>query len=194
MPDLISPLTVATDPGWAAVAIKDFDAFLQDHANCERKASALAMSLIVRYADREKILSPLIALAQEELSHFRQVFDLMQARGLRLVKDSPDPYVNQLLSVLRHGRNERFLDQLLLATLIESRGAERFRLVSETLEETALKAFYERLWKSEAGHGVLFVELARHYFSADEIDTRLAEMAAHEGTVIAKLEWRSALH
>ncbi len=194
MSDISAPLTVATDPGWAKAATKDFDAFLQDHANCERKASALAMSLIVRYADREKILSPLIALAQEELSHFRQVFDLMQARGLRLVKDSPDPYVNQLLSILRHGRNERFLDQLLLATLIESRGAERFRLVAESLEEPALKAFYKRLWKSEAGHGVLFVELARNYFPAAEIDVRLAEMAEHEAKVIAKLAWRSALH
>ncbi len=194
MSDLSAPLTVATDPGWAKVAVKDFDAFLQDHANCERKASALAMSLVVKYADREKILSPLIALAQEELSHFRQVFDLMQTRGLGLVKDSPDPYINQLLPALRHGRDERFLDRLLLATLIESRGAERFRLVAEALEEPALKSFYEHLWKSEDGHGLLFVELAKNYFSADAIHARLAELAEHEGMVISGLAWRSALH
>ena len=43
----------------------DFDRFLIDHAACERKASATAMSFVVRYPDRDRVLEPLIALAIE---------------------------------------------------------------------------------------------------------------------------------
>ncbi|MDX1432486.1 MAG: tRNA isopentenyl-2-thiomethyl-A-37 hydroxylase MiaE, partial [Gammaproteobacteria bacterium] len=105
-------LLVATHPDWVHAVLADFDAFVQDHANCERKASALAMSLVVKHPDRTAIIPTLIALAQEELEHFRQVHDLMSQRGLPLVSDVPDPYVNQLLACMRHGREQRFLDRM----------------------------------------------------------------------------------
>uniref|UniRef100_A0A450ZWG7 tRNA-(Ms[2]io[6]A)-hydroxylase n=1 Tax=Candidatus Kentrum sp. TUN TaxID=2126343 RepID=A0A450ZWG7_9GAMM len=187
-------LLADTDPGWVAGIKGNFDAFLADHANCERKASALAMSLIVKYPDRVAIIPRLIALAQEELEHFQEVYALMEKRGLQIVRDTRDPYVEQLLELLRHGRDERFLDRLCVASLIECRGAERFRIISEALDDPALKAFYRDLWASEAKHGNLFATFALEYFDADTVYTRLEEMANEEAGIIGKLAWRPALH
>uniref|UniRef100_A0A450UH23 tRNA-(Ms[2]io[6]A)-hydroxylase n=1 Tax=Candidatus Kentrum sp. LFY TaxID=2126342 RepID=A0A450UH23_9GAMM len=187
-------LLADTDPGWVTVIKENFDAFLADHANCERKASALAMSLIVKYPDRVAIIPPLIDLAQEELAHFQAVYALMEERGQQIVRDTRDPYVEQLLGLLRHGRDERFLDRLCVASLIECRGAERFRIISEALDDPALKTFYRDLWASEARHGNLFATLALTYFDADIVYPRLEEMAREEARIIGELDWRPALH
>lgn len=187
-------LQVATPPEWVDAVLSDFDAFLVDHANCERKASALAMSLVVKYPDRTAILPGLITLAQEELQHFAEAYALMECRGLRLGKDIPDPYVNQLLKTARHGRDERFIDRMLLSSVIEARGAERFGLLAENLTEPEIGAFYTRLWKSEVKHAHVFVHLLMKEFDADQIYARLDELAAMEARVVQSLELRPALH
>jgi len=187
-------LLVATHPDWVNAVLADFDAFIQDHANCERKASALAMSLVVKHPDRTRIVPTLIALAQEELEHFRQVYALMAARGLALVKDTQDPYVNQLVTCMRHGREPRFLDRLLISSLIECRGAERFGIIAKALEDASLKAFYTSLWKAETKHGHQFVDMALKYFDADSMLARLAELAEREADIMQGLEWRASLH
>lgn len=187
-------LIVATDPGWVGPIIENFGAFLQDHANCERKASALAMSMVVKYPDRTKIVPRLIALAREELEHFEQVYHLMVSRGLPLLKDAPDPYVNQLLQHCRHGREHRFLDRLLISSLVECRGAERFKLIFEALEDRELKRFYRDLAGSEAKHGHQFAEMALEYFEETSVYRRLGELAVVESTIVAELPWRASLH
>ena len=141
-------LLVATDPDWVNFIITRFDAFLADHANCERKASALAMSLVVKYPDRGAITDDLIGLAQEELAHFRQVYALMRRRGLSLVKDTQDPYVNRLLALTRDGREQRFLDRLLIFSLVEGRGAERFSIIADAVADPELREFYRCLGKA----------------------------------------------
>lgn len=187
-------LLSATDPKWVDVIIGNFDTFLADHANCERKASALAMSMVVRYPDRAEIIPALIELAQEELEHFSQVYTLMEKRGVSLIKDEPDSYVNQLGKKMRHGREDRFLDQLLVASLIECRGAERFRIIAEALKDPELKQFYKILAGAEAKQGHVFVELALNYYNEDEIYPRLQELAKFEAEIVTKLEWRASLH
>ena len=187
-------LLVATHPDWVKGVLADFDAFIQDHANCERKASALAMSLVVKHPDRTRIVPALIALAQEELEHFRQVYELMVSRGLELVKDTQDPYVNQLAACMRHGREPRFLDRLLVSSLIECRGAERFRLIANALEDESLKEFYTSLWKAETKHGHQFVDMALEYVDADTTRVRLQELAEREAEIVQGLEWQASLH
>jgi len=187
-------LLVATHPDWVHVVLADFDAFIQDHANCERKASALAMSLVVKHPDRTRIVPALIALAQEELEHFRQVYDLMASRGLELVKDTQDPYVNQLAACMRHGREARFLDRLLVSSLIECRAAERFGIIANALEDAGLKSFYTSLWKAETKHGHQFVDMALKYVDAETTRTRLEALAQREAEIVQSLEWRASLH
>ena len=194
MPRKSIDLLVATDPEWVSVILADFDAFLQDHANCERKASALAMSLVVKYPDRARATAPLIAIAQEELEHFRQVHEQMQRRHLTLIKDSQDPYVNQLLALMRHGRDARFLDRMLIASVIECRGAERFALIAAALEESGLRDLYRDLWKAEVKHAHQFVELVLGYFDPATVYARLHEIAEREADIVQHLEWRPALH
>ena len=75
-------LRVDTPHTWVATALSDFDAFLVDHASCERKASAVGMSFVVRYPDRPEIIEPMIQFAREELEHFHAVVRIVQARGL----------------------------------------------------------------------------------------------------------------
>jgi tRNA 2-(methylsulfanyl)-N6-isopentenyladenosine37 hydroxylase len=187
-------LLVATHPDWVKVVLADFDAFIQDHANCERKASALAMSLVVKYPDRTRIVPALIALAQEELEHFRQVHALMMSRGLALVKDTQDPYVNRLAACMRHGREARFIDRLLVSSLIECRGAERFQIIADALRDPELKAFYTSLAKAEIKHGHQFVDMALKYANADSTRARLEDLAEQEAAIVQGLEWRASLH
>ncbi len=187
-------LSVATDPAWVQVILDNFDEFMQDHANCERKASALALSLAMKYADRKRLIPHMIRLAQEELEHFAEVYEMMEQRGISLGNEIKDPYVNGLLSHCRTEPEERFLDRMLISSVIEARGAERFGLIAEALEDAELKAFYKRLWAAEMKHGHLFANLMLHYFSEDVIRARLSQLLDAEGKIIQKLEWRPSLH
>lgn len=181
--------------GWIDAVMADFDAFLQDHANCERKASSMAMSFVARYPDRLEILPELIETAVEELEHFRDVYAIMEARGLQLPHViGEDLYVKQLLKACRTGRDERFIDRMLLASVIECRGAERFRLVYEALPPGELRDFYHRLWASEAKHGHIFVKMLTHYFEMDSFYPRLLELVELEAEVLKGLELKAALH
>jgi len=186
---------VASSPEWVAAVISDFDSFLQDHANCERKASAMAMSFVAKYPDRTEIIPELIETGVEELEHFQSVYKIMEARGVRLPAEmEQDLYIKKLLQGCRSGREERFMDRLLLASVIECRGAERFRLIYEALAEGALKQFYHNLWASEAKHGHIFVKMALVYFDENEVYSRLKELNALEGTILRTLPIRAALH
>ncbi|MFW2439720.1 MAG: tRNA-(ms[2]io[6]A)-hydroxylase [Arenicellales bacterium] len=194
MPQLRAPLASTTDPDWVQVILENFDDFLIDHASCERKAMAYAMSVIVKYPDRTEIIPDLLQVAQDELDHFRDVLELMEQRGLQMVPDEPDPYVNQLIKICRHGRDERLLDRLLVASVIETRGAERFRIIAESLEDAELSEFYRDLWATEARHGDVFKKMALHYFSEAEIEQRNQEIIEAEAEILAGLEWRASLH
>lgn len=184
----------ATNPAWVQVILADFDTFLADHANCERKASALAMSLVVKHPNRTRIIPALVDVAREELEHFAQVYDLMQRRGLLLAKDEPDPYVNALLALSRHAREPRLLDRLLIASVVECRGAERFQILAGALGDPGLKAFYHALWKAETKHGHQFVDMALKYFPENEVYTRLGALMMAEAAIIESLPWRASLH
>ena len=187
-------LLLPTPAEWVETVLADFDTFLLDHANCERKASALAMSLVVKYPDRQPILAGLIDLAQEELQHFREVYEILEQRGLTLTKDEPDPYVNQLLQLARHGREERFIDRMLISSVVECRGAERFGILATALGDSPLQSFYERLWKAEAKHGHQFVHLLLKVCEEDTVFARLEELMKLEATIVETLSLRPALH
>ncbi len=185
---------VNTSPAWVKAVCRDFDAFLLDHANCERKASAMAMSFIVKYPDRPYLIPAMIDLALEETEHFRDVYGICAKRGLTLRKDEPDPYVKRLLDAARHGRDERLIDRMLIASVIECRGAERFGLLARELEDETMRAFYSRLWKAELKHGHLFVHLLLKEFDERLVYPRLHELLELEAGIVAELEFRPALH
>lgn len=188
-------LKLASNYEWLAAVMSDFDSFLQDHADCERKASTMAMSFVAKYPDRLEILPELIETGIEELEHFQQVYALMASRGIRLRPSiGEDKYVTGLIKLCHSGREERFLDRLLIASVLETRGAERFRLVAEQLEDVTLQRFYKSLWTSEAKHGHLFVKMALNYFDSEQVYQRLDWWLDREAEAIDLLEIRPALH
>ena len=187
-------LKFKTPPSWAENIVDAMDAFLPDHAAAEKKASAMAMTLVAHYPDKPRLVSAMIDLALEELSHFRAVVKLMHERGLTLLPDQKDSYVNDLRRCCRQGTEQYFLDRLLIAGIIEARGAERFGLIAEALPEGDLKRFYRSITRSELAHEGLFLQLAEHYFDVQEVQTRFDELLVKEAAIAEALPFRPALH
>jgi len=181
-------------PEWLDAVLGDFDAFLLDHAACERKASATAMSLVAHYPDRPELVGAMIDLAAEELEHFRRVWRRLAERGLTLGPDQKDPYVVRLQREYRKGSREYFLDRLLVSGIVEARGCERFGLVAAALPAGDLRDFYREIARSEVRHRGIFLELSRVYFDDSEIGPRLDELLEVEARVLAELPPRAAVH
>ena len=185
----------ASPTAWVEAVINDFDSFLQDHADCERKASAMAMSLVAKYPNRLEIIPDLIDTAVEEMEHFRDVYALMQSRGIQLRHEMvKDPYIKALRGCMKSGIEAQFLDRLLIGSVVECRGAERFHLIYEAMPVGEVKQFYHRLWASEAKHGNMFTELALIYYPKDQVYDRLDRLMDQEAKIVANLEIRAALH
>ena len=187
-------LTRPSSDCWLECVMANFDEFLIDHAANERKASAMAMSLVAHYPDRALLVSSMIDLALEELNHFRQVVRLLQQRNLVMLPDEKDPYVNQMRTHVRKGPDAYFLDRLLSGAVIEARGEERFKLIAESLGDEKLRTFYKSLANSEKGHHELFIRLALNYFDENDVRGRLADWVAIEDNIVHQLPRRSRLH
>lgn len=182
-------------PQWIEAVMADFPSFLQDHADCERKASATAMSFVAKYPNRVEIIPELIDIGVEELEHFQQVYALMASKGIQLAHViHPDPYIKQLMGLCHSGIEERFLDRLLIASIVETRGAERFRIVSDAQEDEDLFRFYKMLWISEAKHGHVYVKMALNYFDEEKVYDRLKWWVDREAEIIQSIPIRAALH
>lgn len=189
-------LRTATPPVWLEAVFADFDAFLIDHAACERKASATGMSFVVKYPDRKELMEPLIEFAREELEHFHIMYRIIAERGLTLTDDYKDAYVNGLRAKLRSSSEELLLDRLLVAGIVEARGFERLHMVAEALPESEenLKRVYLDLARAESRHHALFFRLARLYFAAPVVEARARELLDHEAELVARLPHRAAVH
>jgi len=188
-------LAIDSKQEWIDAVMSDFNAFLQDHADCERKASSMAMSFVAKYPNRVEIIPELIEIGIEELEHFQQVYNLMASKGIQLAHSiGEDPYLKALLKLCHSGREERFLDRLLIASIVETRGAERFKMVAEAQTEPDMQKFYKTLWVSEAKHGHVFVKMALNYFEKDNVYDRLKWWVDQEAPIIDGLPIRAALH
>ena len=189
-----SPLRYRTPAAWTNEVLANFDAFLQDHAAAEKKASGMAISMLSHYPDRTELVAAMADLAVEELTHYREVVKWIHRRGLVTTADAKDPYVIAFRESLRQGREIYFMDRLLIASIIEARGAERFGLVAEALEPGPLKQFYQSIARSEERHFELFLDLANQYLNAEEVAVRWDELLEIEAALVEKLPIRAALH
>ncbi len=187
-------LLYQTPPVWAECVVAAMDDFLPDHAAAEKKASSMAMTMVSHYPDRPELVMAMIDLAIEELNHYRAVVKLMNERGLCLLPDEKDPYVNNLRKAIRHGKDHYFMDRLLIGAIVEARGAERFGLVAQALPPGALQRFYQMITRSEEEHQGLFIELAELYFDPPDVRARLNELLVVEADIVKELPLRPALH
>ena len=190
-------LKLPTDPRWINVAKQNLEEILTDHAYCEQKAASTAISLIIGFPRNSELVSAMTDLAQEEMSHFKMVHDLILERGYTLGIERKDEYVLQLLMFFPKGgsREAQLTHRLLCAALIEARSCERFRILSEELEDRKLRSFYRKLMISEANHYKLFLKLARKYGPSKEtVDQKWQSLLDYEATVIRKLGDKESIH
>jgi tRNA-(ms[2]io[6]A)-hydroxylase len=185
-------LQLVTDPRWVDLASISLEEILTDHAWCEQKAATSCVTLITKYSDKEKLVNELAPIVTEEWGHFRQVLTEMNKRNLKLGPQRKDVYVNKLLEFQKKGGSpeERFLDHLLTMALIEARSCERFKRLSEGLEDDYMKNFYRKFMESEAGHYTLFINLADTYLSKEKVRKRWKEWIAYETDVMLNMEIR----
>ncbi|UYQ94396.1 tRNA-(ms[2]io[6]A)-hydroxylase [Chitinophaga horti] len=185
-------LKLPTDPRWVNLAAISLEDVLTDHAFCEQKAATSCISLIQRYPEREKLVFELAPIVTEEWGHFRQVLAEMKKRGFKLGRQRKDEYVNELRKHERKGGHAdlQFLDRLLIFALIEARSCERFRLLSEGLDDAYLRDFYYKFMVSEAGHYRLFIDLANEYMDEEVVRTRWQEWLKIEADIIENLAVR----
>jgi tRNA-(ms[2]io[6]A)-hydroxylase len=187
-------LAAATDGAWLQRALADVDEILVDHAHCEKKAASTALSLLFRYPERGELLVPLARLAQEELGHFAEVVEVLDARGVGLRHQVPSSYAGALMAAVRQAEPDRLVDTLLCAALIEARSCERMQLLADALTDDRLVTLYRGLLRAEARHHATYVRLAAAVVDSDAVDARLAELARHEAAVIADATPRPRLH
>ena len=182
-------LHLPTDPRWADLANISLEDILTDHAYCEQKAATSCISLIQRYSDKEKLVSELAPVVTEEWGHFRLVLAELRKRNLRLGKQRKDEYVNNLMPFQKKdgSDDDRFLDRLLIFALIEARSCERFKRLSEGLNDHYLENFYRRFMESEAGHYTLFIELAETYIEKNKVRLRWQQWLEYEAAVMKAL-------
>lgn len=185
-------LQLPTDPRWVNLAEMQLEEILTDHAYCEQKAATTCISLIQRYPDRTVMVEELAPIVTEEWGHFRIVLAELKKRGLQLGEQRKDVYVNKLLEFQKKGGNaeDRFLDRLLTMALIEARSCERFKRLSEGLDDDYMRNFYRRFMESEAGHYTLFITLSELYLPKDKVRKRWKEWLEFEKEMIGNLEMR----
>ena len=177
-------LQLPTDPRWVDLAGKSIEEILTDHAYCEQKAATTCISLIQRYSEREKLVKELAPIVTEEWGHFRLVLQELEKRNLKLGKQRKDEYVNKLIDFQKQGGSveSRMLDQLLTMALIEARSCERFKRLSEGLNDEYLRNFYRRFMESEAGHYTLFITLAERYLPKEKVRKRWKEWSTRRAS------------
>lgn len=189
-------LKLPTDPRWVNIVEKNIEEILTDHAYCEQKAASTAISLIVTHPEYSELVSAMTALAKEEMSHFKMVHDRMLARGYTLGRDRRDEYVVKLMTFFPKGgsRVTNLVHRLLYAALIEARSCERFRLLSENLEDKELADFYRSLMVGEANHYTMFLNFARKYGERKEVDKKWQDLLEFEAEIMKDLGKSETMH
>ncbi|EGV42052.1 tRNA-(ms[2]io[6]A)-hydroxylase [Bizionia argentinensis JUB59] len=189
-------LKLPTDPRWVNIVEKNIEFILTDHAYCEQKAASTAISLIIGFPEYTELVQEMIALVKEEISHFKMVHDRIIDNGWILGRDRKDEYVLKLITFFPKGgsRTTQLVHRLLYAALIEARSCERFRLLSEELEDKELAEFYRKLMVSEANHYTMFLGFARQYGNREEVDKKWNDLLEFEADIMKDLSKKETIH
>jgi tRNA 2-(methylsulfanyl)-N6-isopentenyladenosine37 hydroxylase len=191
-------LTLPTDPRWVNIVEKNIEEILTDHAWCEQKAATNAITIITQNSELPDLVADLIALAKEEMEHFEQVHQMILKRGLTLGRERKDDYVNDLMQYMKRSsdgsRISGFVERMLFSAMIEARSCERFKVLSENIQDEELSKFYRALMESEAGHYTTFITYARKYGEGIDVEKRWREWLAFENEIISSYGKKETIH
>jgi tRNA 2-(methylsulfanyl)-N6-isopentenyladenosine37 hydroxylase len=190
-------LKLPTDPSWVNIVEKNIEEILTDHAYCEQKAATNAISIIISFPEHTELVDEMLALAKEELVHFEMVHNKLKERGFKLGKERKDLYVGEIYKFMRKGWDDRnivLVERLLFSAIVEARSCERFKLLSEQIQDPDLASFYRELMISEATHYTMFISMARKLAKNIDVDKRWQEFLEHEAKVIANYGHSETIH
>jgi tRNA-(ms[2]io[6]A)-hydroxylase len=189
-------LKLPTDPRWVNIVEKNIEEILTDHAYCEQKAATNAITIVVKFPEKTELVNAMLELAQEELGHFKQVHDKLVERGFVLGRERKDEYVNLLYDFQRKGmsREIHLIDRLLFGAMIEARSCERFKVLSENINDEDLRQFYKMLMISEANHYTMFISYARKYAGQENVEERWQQWLDYEGEIIKGFGLKETIH
>jgi tRNA-(ms[2]io[6]A)-hydroxylase len=189
-------LKLATDPRWVDIVESNIEEILTDHAYCEQKATSNALYIVINFPEHTDLVTDMIKLAQEELSHFEMVHEKIKARGFKLGRERKDSYAGEIYAFMRKGHVRKYvlIDRLLFSALIEARSCERFKLLTEQITDKDLSDFYRELMISEAGHYKTFISYARQYAEGEDVDKRWQEFLDFEASILSKYGKKETMH
>ena len=189
-------LKLATDPRWVKIVESNIEEILTDHAWCEQKAATNAIYIIVNNSEKEELVTEMTRIALEEMEHFQMVHNIIKEKGLVLGRERKDNYVNDLVKFAKKdgSRNDALVERLLFAAMIEARSCERFKVLSENIQDPELAKFYRDLMISEAGHYTTFLGFAKQYQENINVDIRWKEWIAYESSIITKYGKQETVH
>ncbi|MFN5030952.1 MAG: tRNA-(ms[2]io[6]A)-hydroxylase [Flavobacteriia bacterium] len=192
-------LKLSTDPRWVNIVEKNIEEILVDHAFCEQKAASNAISMIIQYPHYSDLVEAMTAICQEEMEHFKMVHDKLIERGYKLGFERKDPYVNDLALYLKKTKTQSskkgfFVNQMLFAAMIEARSCERFKILSEEINDEDLRTFYRSLMESEARHYTTFLGFARKYGEGIDIDKCWQQFIEFESSLMEKYGKNETMH
>lgn len=191
-------LKLPTDPRWVNIVETNIGEILSDHAWCEQKAATNAINLIINNSEKEDLVTAMLAISIEEMEHFKMVHDIIKKRGLVLERERKDDYVNELAKYMKQSsdgsRESGLIERLLFAAMIEARSCERFKVLSENINDVELAKFYRDLMESEASHYTTFIGFARKYSETINVDKRWQEWLDFEAKVIANYGTKETVH
>jgi tRNA-(ms[2]io[6]A)-hydroxylase len=193
----ILKLQLPTDPLWVKNVVEsNIEEILTDHAFCEQKAASNAITLIVQNPNLSDLVQEMAALVREEMDHFKRVHDIILERGYVLGRERKDDYVNELrkFMIIGGSRSVQLIDRLLLSAMIEARSCERFKVMSQYIDDHQLSAFYHELMISEATHYSTFIRLAKKYADGIDVDKRWKEFLDYEAGVIQNYGKSETIH
>ncbi len=187
-----------TTPIWAEIVLEDLETFLTDHAYNEIKAAQSAMAVINYRPNETDFVQTMNALAIEEMQHFEMVYNWIQKLGLKLEQETQNVYAMHLRKFFPKTKDieERFLQKLLLSSLMEARSCERFDTLIPVLtkQNVELAGFYKDLFESEARHYRTFLEYARKFGGKKRIDEIWQNLLVYEGELIRNLGQKPLVH
>jgi len=191
-------LQLPTDPRWVNIVESNIEEILTDHAWCEQKAATNAITIVTINSEYPDLVTDMLALAKEELEHFEMVHDIIKKRGLKLGRERKDEYVGELVQYMKQSntgsRVSGFVERMLFSAMIEARSCERFKVLSQNIEDPELAAFYRELMESEAAHYTIFIGYARKYGEGIDVEKRWREWLEFEASVIVKYGKKQTVH
>jgi len=193
----ILKLKLPTDPLWVKNVVEsNIEEILTDHAYCEQKAASNAITLIVQNPNYPELVQEMAELVREEMDHFKRVHDIILKRGYTFGKERKDNYVGELYKFLKPGgsRQTQMIDRLLFSAMIEARSCERFKVLSENINDEELAAFYHELMISEATHYTMFLRLAKKYAGDIDVDGRWRDFLTYEALVVQNYGKSETIH